>query len=59
MSKLRKRSPTLSSLRKKFKCSGGPFHNGYLYLETPGTLTFKMRDWCGYYNERMQWVPVA
>lgn len=49
----------LSATKKKpYVMQGGPLDKQTLYLETPGTMPFRLKGQYGRYNERHQWVAL-
>lgn len=41
---------------KEYECIGGPYDGSILFLETPGTIEFKVGSFKGYYDQKMKWV---
>ncbi|MEA9994585.1 MULTISPECIES: hypothetical protein [unclassified Pseudomonas] len=56
LSRPRIRRRVLSALKSSFQLKGGPITRAWLC--TPGTLTFTLGEWRGYYNGNNEWVQL-
>jgi hypothetical protein len=56
LSRPRIRRRVLRALKKSYQLTGGPITRAWLC--TPGTLTFKYKEWRGYYNDKNKWVAL-
>lgn len=56
LSRPRLRRRVLRALKKSYQLAGGPIKRAWLC--TPGTLTFSLGEWRGYYNAKNEWVAL-
>jgi hypothetical protein len=56
LSRTRIRKRRLSAIKTSYRLEGGPITRAWLC--TPGTLVFRLGDWCGFYNEKNEWVAI-
>lgn len=54
LEKRRLRRRSLSARKSFFRLDGGPITSAWLC--TPGTLSFRLGDWYGYYDSANKWV---
>ncbi|KAA0946725.1 hypothetical protein FQ186_06565 [Pseudomonas sp. ANT_H14] len=56
LSRPRIRRRVLRALKKSYHLTGGPITRAWLC--TPGTLTFSLGQWRGYYDDKNEWVAL-
>lgn len=56
LDKQRIRRRQISAKKSFFRLDGGPLRGAW--LSTPGTLSFSMGEWRGYYDIKNKWVQL-
>lgn len=56
LARTRIRRRTIRAFKSRFSLSGGPITQAWLC--TPGTLSFRLGEWRGYYDAKNEWVAL-